>query len=325
MAQTPLPSPLKPDDLEAIFGTDDEFATSLAEGDAAPPPRRRVRRSVSLTERLRRLPKWVLFLAGLAIGWLVIGWVIWPVHWSNSDPWEMTAKNQKAFVQLVADRYWSDRDLAQAEATLGSWNRNDVNSLLVAMQAETIDVEARQRLDALTQALKLPGGEQSLLASIFGQEGVLIALLIATLPIFMAVGLVVSSRLNAKSAAEDEGEEPAKEDGEAELEELLADVQLEAGQAVVLGPDGTPVQPAGPGGELTPEQQEEAKEEEEASEEGPDPNNPLGDLASLFAEEDTSVAQLELLSKGMPDINIDELLGKMRDVLRRFHEERPRH
>jgi len=329
MAQTPLPSPLKPEELEAIFGASDELDVNLPQSNPAPRPPRRRRRPLSLAERVRGLPKWVLFLTGLAIGWLVIGWLVWPVQWTNSDPWDMTVKNQKAFVQLVADRYWNDRDLAQAEATLGSWDRDAVNTLLVTMQAETIDVDARQRLSALTQALQLPGGEQSLLASILNQEGVLIAMAIATLPMFIAVGLIVSSRIKTKpgGTAED-GEAAADDDEEAELEELLADVQLEAGQmGIVIGPDGLPEQPGAPG-DVPPDQQqqqqEEATSEEESGEEGPDPNNPLGDLASLFAEEDTSVAQLEMLSKGMPEVDIDELLAKARELVRRFREERPK-
>ena len=330
MAQTPLPSPLKPEELAAIFGTGDELDVNLPQGTPTPRPPRRRRRPLSLAERVRGLPKWVLFLTGLAIGWLVIGWLVWPIQWTNSDPWDMTVKNQKAFVQLVADRYWTDRDLAQAEATLGSWDRDAVNTLLVTLQAETIDVDARQRLAALTQALQLPGGEQSMLASILNQEGVLIALAIATLPMFIAVGLVISSRVKTKPGGTTEDGEAAADDDdeEAELEELLADVQLEAGQmGMVIGPDGLPEQPGAPG-DVPPDQQqqqEEATNEEEESEEsGHDPNNPLGDLASLFAEEDTSVAQLELLSKGMPEIDIDELLAKARELVRRFREERPK-
>ncbi len=311
MTQTPLRSPLNPEELAAIFGADDELALDVAAPDVSPlpPPNRR---PVSLTGRIRNLPKWVLFIAGLVIGWLVIGWWVWPVHWSNSDPWDMSAKNQKTFVQVVADRYWINRDLAQAEATLGSWNRDDVNSLLVALQAETIEVEARQHLEALSQALNLPGGEQSLLTSIFNQDGIVIALAIAILPMFLAVGLVVASRLRATST--DEAGEAAAADGEAELEELLADVQLDAGQAGGQPPD----QAAAPG-EQPPEQTEATGEEEE--EEAPDPNNPLGDLTSLFAEEDTSVALLEGLCKDMPDVDIDDLMKTSREMLRRFREE----
>ncbi|MBI5567393.1 MAG: hypothetical protein HY870_21010 [Chloroflexi bacterium] len=321
MAHPPGRLPLKPEELAALFGADDETALGLAEP-VVPRLSRQARRPVSLTERIRRLPNWTLFLAGLLIGWLVIGWWVWPVRWTNSDLWDLSTRNQKAFVQLVADRYWTDRDLALAEATLGGWDRDAVNSLLVVMQAETISTDTRQRLDALLQALQLPGGEQSLLASIFNQDGILIALAIAVLPMFIAIGLAVSSQLRAKSVAAS-GDELAADDQEAELEELLADVQLEVGQMGSPGPDGATEQQATNPDEQQPGQADTASDEEEY-EQIPDQDNPLGDLASLFAEEDTSVALLEAMCKGMPEVDMAELLTKSRDMLRRFREERPK-
>lgn len=323
MAQTPLRPPLNPAELAAIFGEADDLpATTVT---PARPPRR-TRRSVSLAERARRLPWWVWLAAGLLVGWLVIGWLIWPVKWTNSDLWDLSPRNQKTVLQLVADRYWTDRDLALAEATLGSWDRAAVNSLLVTMQAEIISPDARERLAALSQALNLPGGEQSLLDSIFNQDGILLALGIAVLPMFIAVGLIVSSQLRARPQAA-AGEAALADNEEAELEELLADVQLEnipaggPGEASGQQPD----QAAAPG-EQPPGQAEATGEEEEEEEEenAVDANNPLGDLASLFAEEDTSVAQLEMMCKGLPDISVDDLLTRTRDSLRRFREERPR-
>lgn len=327
MSPTPGRSPLKPDELAAIFNVDDDPLRELEALDtsARTGRSRRPARRVSLADRVGRIPKWVYLIAGVLIGWLVIGWWLWPVRWTNSDPWEMSAKNQQNFVQLVADRYWYDRDLTQAENTLNGWDRAEVNSLLVALQAETIDAAARDHLDALSQALSLPGGQQSLLASIFSQEGIIFALAIAALPMFIAIGLVVATRLSARSVSA-KGEAGA-EDQEADLEELLADVQLDEGMiGGGPGPEGA-VAGAEPGQENKPDekqpgQEEEEKEEEEEDEETIDANNPLGDLASLFAEEDTSLASLEALCKGMPELVIDDMLNTARNILRRFKEER---
>ncbi len=323
MAQTPLRSPINPAELAAIFGEAGELPDA-PEVTVRPP--RRARRSVSLAERARRLPWWVWLAAGLLVGWLVIGWLIWPVKWTNSDLWDLSPRNQRTVLQLVADRYWTDRDLALAEATLGSWDRADVNSLLVTMQAEIISPEARDRLAALSQALNLPGGQQSLLDSIFNQDGILIAFGIAVLPLFIAIGLIINSQLRARPQAA-AGEEALADNEEAELEELLADVQLEnipvggPGEAAGQQPD----QAAAPG-EQPPGQTEATGEDEdqEEDENAVDANNPLGDLASLFAEEDTSVAQLEMMCKGLPDVSVDDLLARTREMLRRFRDERPK-
>jgi hypothetical protein len=240
------------------------------------------------------------------------------VHWTNSDPWDMSSLHQETYLQLIADRYWTTRDLAQAEDALGGWNRDDVNQRLVAMQSEIVGVEARQRLAALSDALRLPGGEQSLLESIFGQEGILVALGLAALPMLLAIGIVVLSKFRPANTSEDELGPGS--DGEASLEELLSDVELEA-----LGggesPDQQSQTEAAPGQESPTEEQSPQEEDEE---EDPNSGNPLGDLASLFEEEDTSLVTLEAMSKGLPDYGVEDMLKAAREILHRFKEEQPK-
>jgi hypothetical protein len=307
--QPPSNRPLLTDDLEVIFRAEtsgDGHGLDPTESPIALPHPRR-----SLTAR--RWPAWSLFLAGLLVGWIVIGWWIWPVHWTNSSPWDMSTKYQRTFVQLIADRYWTTRDLAQAEAALSGWGHDDVNGLIVAMQTETLDTEARQHLTALLEALKLPGGEQSLLTSIFNQGGIVFAFALAALPLIIAVGLVVAARVRSRAPAEEAA--PFDQEGEAELEELLADVQLDAADG-----GGQPGQEQEPGQPPKPEEEQPPQQEEE--EEKIDAGNPLGDLASLFEEEDTSLVTLEAMCKGMPEVSVDDLVASARNTLHRFKEDR---
>jgi small subunit ribosomal protein S3 len=46
----------------------------------------------------------------------------------------------------------------------------------------------------------------------------------------------------------------------------------------------------------------------------------LGDLASLFEEEDTSINVLEAFCKGMPDISVDELLTMGDNIARQIEK-----
>jgi hypothetical protein len=292
---------------------DAELAGRLADAPVTAPRRAPTRRP-----RRRPLPGWLWLIAGLLIGWLLIGWVIWPVQWTNASPWQLGAVYQQTYLQLVADRYGYDQDLALAEEALHGWDRTAVNNLLVQMQSTVPEAAARQRLANLAAALRLPGGEQSLMDSIFGQGGVWLALALATLPIVAAIGLVVSAKLRSSAPPAQSAELAA--DTEAELEELLADLQLDGAGGPAPESD---VSTSVVNSESThPPQEDEGEEEEE--EQPQDSNSILADLASLFEEEDTSLVALEALCKGLPDIAADELLRQSREVLRRFKEDRPR-
>jgi ribosomal protein L12E/L44/L45/RPP1/RPP2 len=99
-----------------------------------------------------------------------------------------------------------------------------------------------------------------------------------------------------------------------QLEELLADVQLEE-------------QPAQEGQQPGPAQEQEQQEgqgeteQEEAEQAEPEDQNTggLGDLLNLFEEEDTSIATLEAFCKGLPDVSVDELFEKSKKVASHLH------
>jgi hypothetical protein len=100
----------------------------------------------------------------------------------------------------------------------------------------------------------------------------------------------------------DEGEA-----SEAALEELLAGVELEGQQ----GQEGQEGQAAG-----AQEEEEEKKEEAEEDQPAEEQGALLGDLLSLFEEEDTSLSVLELFCKGMPDVAMADLTETATTVAR---------
>ena len=76
-----------------------------------------------------------------------------------------------------------------------------------------------------------------------------------------------------------------------------------------------PVDPATVEAQAKEEAEEEKKKEEERAESESDTSSGLGDLASLFEEEDTSINVLEAFCKGMPEVTVDEVLTMGTDLL----------
>ena len=62
------------------------------------------------------------FVTGLLLGWLVIGWLLWPVQWTNSAPWHLDREHQKTYISLVAQNYWWTKELQQTRDALVGWD-----------------------------------------------------------------------------------------------------------------------------------------------------------------------------------------------------------
>jgi hypothetical protein len=171
------------------------------------------------------------------------------------------------------------------------------------MQRGTTDVETRRRLIALTQALNLPVTESSLATFIFSQPMMLLSIFLSVAPLLAAFTFVTVPRLKRRTQA------PEEIQGEATpLQESLDDLLVEVETDELAGQAG--------------EKTEEDKKEEEQSEQESDgqSSSGLGDLASLFEEEDTSINVLEAFCKGMPDVSVDELLKIGTDIATRLQQ-----
>jgi hypothetical protein len=301
------PQGLAPD-IEDIFRDTDGDEGSEAQAEAPATPQ--ITATVT-ARRSRRLFLGLAFGLGLLLGWLVIGWWLWPVQWANSDPWHLAPQYQRTFVTLVAEEYWRTSDVLRANQALAGWDRKDLANLLTAMKNETTNAETRQHLVALGDALEMPGTDISLASSLLSQKGLLVGILFSAVPLVIAIGLVVSPLL--RKSAEPSSEELAtlEEQPEEQLEELLAGVQIED-------------QPDQEGQQQQPAQEQEleqGEEPEQAEQEGAEElaTGGLGDLLNLFEEEDTSLTTLEAFCKGMADVGIEDLLGKCKQVSSQIH------
>jgi hypothetical protein len=237
------------------------------------------------------------FVAGLLLGWMVIGWWLWPVQWANSDPWHLHPEHQKTFVGLVAEDFWRTSDVSRAMEALAGWDDQALADLLAKMQAQASSPEARQHLEALAEALMLPETEVDLLTSLLDQKAIILGALLSALPLVLAIALAVSPLVRNRR-------QPS--------EELLSlEEQLEGTLEELLAQEGEGQEGQQQEGEEQEEQQAEGEEEEEEEELGGD----VQDLVfSLLDEEDSALPELEAICKNLLDIDAPDLLEQAKKV-----------
>jgi len=100
-----------------------------------------------------------VFLVGLLVGWLAIGWGLWPVSWRETDPWDLRTEHQKRYLSLVVKSYAQSRNVEQAKESVAGWDKRALSDLLSAMQDQAPDLETSQLLAELSSALGLPTRE----------------------------------------------------------------------------------------------------------------------------------------------------------------------
>jgi hypothetical protein len=154
---------------------------------------------------------------------MVIGWWLWPVRWTNSEPWDLRPEHQRTYVTLVAESYWQTGDVARAKEALDGWDDKGLARLLATMTSQASTLEERQRLADLAEALALPETQEAGLTSLLDQRTIVLSALVSALPLVLAIILAVSpllrkgyhfNRLEGVGAAATELEE--------EFERLLA-------------------------------------------------------------------------------------------------------
>jgi hypothetical protein len=105
------------------------------------------------------------FLVGLLVGWLVIGWLVWPVEWTNAQLQDLRPDLRYEYVSMVAESYTQTRNLEQARARLAGWDADSLAKDLAAAQSVLVarnNVPAAQGLQDLAVALgaNVAPGEQ---------------------------------------------------------------------------------------------------------------------------------------------------------------------
>ncbi len=259
-------------------------------------------RSLPNTPHLRSRRGIVLGVAGGIL--LVCLTLFFLATWGGSST-SAASQERVAPMTLAAEKYWRSLTLTQAQKDFAGWNRDDLARLFATVQRQTTDPEIHQRVEALAQFLRLPGAEPPASNPLMSTPVLLLGVLLALAPVVLAGGLVMRPRFRKPREAS-----VTVLAGIAAAEETLQPVveEVEIEEEVAPAPTEKP---------------EEKKPEVIVPEEKEEPDPGLGDLADLFEEEDTSMAALEVLCKGMPNVDIEELSKTAAQIVERLRYGRP--
>lgn len=269
---------------------EDMPATSFVSKSIAAPP--------SLTTMVQFIGRRGLVVwLGLIGAWMFIGVALgWDLPWNVTEiPYTPMSP--------VAEQYWRNLDVAQVQRDMAGWKREDLARLFVTVQAQAFDPETREHIAVLGKTLGLPGfaPSSSLWSSLLRQPGFLMGLGLA-IGMWLAaawIGLAPLLRRTTREKSLDEVLQNMPADQEIGSE-LLPAISLETPAPGIDEP-------------TTDEKKEEQKETSaEPTEEDPSPG--LGDLTSLFEEEDTSISALEAFCRNLAEIEIDNLMVKVQEV-----------
>ena len=110
-----------------------------------------------MSERARRLPKWVTqaivgMVAGLVLGFAV-GWWVWPVRYTNTAPDVLRQDYHDDYVVMIATAYEVEGNLDQARERLQLLNPEDPAGPVIEL-AERL-VEASGSAEDVTRLARL--------------------------------------------------------------------------------------------------------------------------------------------------------------------------
>jgi hypothetical protein len=96
------------------------------------------------------------FIAGLLLGWWVLGWLVFPVTWTNARTGDLAPDARQAYVQAIADARAADGDVARARASLADIDPATLAADLEQMAATAAGEDARRHAADLAKDLGLP-------------------------------------------------------------------------------------------------------------------------------------------------------------------------
>jgi hypothetical protein len=106
----------------------------------------------------------IAFVLGAILGLVVLGWGLFPVRWTNTDPADLRPSEKEAYLQMIADSYAltgkSDVALARLKALKGPGEEDaDLSGMLntlVKARLEAGKADEAMRLQGLSSAVILP-------------------------------------------------------------------------------------------------------------------------------------------------------------------------
>lgn len=102
----------------------------------------------------------IAFVVGLLIGWLVIGWGLWPVTWTNALVQDLRPDLRNQYIAMVADSYAQTGNLDQARGRLTGWSDEELAQVIADAQEVLVarDVAAARNVQSLAAAIGATAG-----------------------------------------------------------------------------------------------------------------------------------------------------------------------
>jgi hypothetical protein len=97
-------------------------------------------------------------VVGCLLGWLVLGWLLFPVQWTNADPWDLRPEQKEAYVLLVAESYGANPDAQLAQQRMAGFDKGELNDMLAKLIEENEQAgksDTKRQLQYLATALEL--------------------------------------------------------------------------------------------------------------------------------------------------------------------------
>jgi hypothetical protein len=90
-------------------------------------------------QRLLRIVLWLGLgvILGLASG-LLLGWVVWPIEFTEADPTVLEESYQEDYTVMIATAYSLDQDLNGARQKLSRLGKQDSNAWLLSVTVDYI-------------------------------------------------------------------------------------------------------------------------------------------------------------------------------------------
>jgi hypothetical protein len=95
------------------------------------------------------------FAVGVLLGWWVLGWLVFPVTWTNARARDLAPGARQAYIQAVADSHAGNGDLVLARERLTELDAEVLVADLATLTGTGTDADARQHAAELAQALGL--------------------------------------------------------------------------------------------------------------------------------------------------------------------------
>jgi hypothetical protein len=97
------------------------------------------------------------FVVGVIFGWLVIGWGLWPVEWTDASPLHLGDRYQTEYVYMVVDSYVKNRNLELAQQRLSTLEGKEVPILKAMTENPGSDPVTNDAVEMFYQAYSTGG------------------------------------------------------------------------------------------------------------------------------------------------------------------------